>query len=208
MTNETTTIKTEQKKSDAPRSRGGSGGRGGGVGRGGSRRGGSSFERVKPEYDQKILDIRRVTRVVAGGRRMAFAVSMIIGDRKGLVGIGNGKAIDTALAIGKALKDAKKNLIRIKTTKTMSIPHEIRAKYCSSEIVLFPNNGRGLVVGSAARDILNLAGVTDVTAKVLTGSKNKINNAGATMKALMKVSERASKKVPEISVDKKEEIVA
>lgn len=207
MTNETP--KTEDRKTSAPRGRGGSaGGRGGSGGGRGPRRGGSSFERVKPEYDQKILDIRRVTRVVAGGRRMAFAVSMIIGDRKGIVGIGNGKAIDTALAIGKALKDAKKNLIRIKTTKTMSIPHEIRAKYCSSEIVLFPNNGRGLVVGSAARDILNLAGVTDVTAKVLTGSKNKINNAGATMKALMQVSERAGRKVAVVAEDKKEEVVA
>lgn len=204
MTNETK--KTEQSNGGpnrgAPRSRAP---RRGGEGRP-PRRGGSSFERTKPEYDQKILDIRRVTRVVAGGRRMAFAVSMIIGDKKGIVGIGNGKAVDTALAIGKALKDAKKNLIRIKTTKNFSIPHEIRAKYCSSEIVLFPNKGRGLVVGSAARDILTLAGVTDVTAKVLTGSKNKINNAGATMKALMKVSEKASKRIPEPET-KKEEVV-
>jgi small subunit ribosomal protein S5 len=200
MTNENKT--TTQNTSSTDRPRQSRGPRTGGP-RGARRPG--SFERAKPEYDQKILDIRRVTRVVAGGRRMAFAVSMIIGDRKGQVGIGNGKAIDTALAIGKALKDAKKNLIRIKTTKTMSIPHEIRAKYCSSEIVLFPNKGRGLVVGSAARDILNLAGVTDVTAKVLTGSKNKINNAGATMKALMNVAERAGRKVV-VAEDKKEEV--
>jgi small subunit ribosomal protein S5 len=78
------------------------------------RDGGRSFgDRVK-DVDQKILDIRRVTRVVAGGRRMSFAVSMIIGDKKGVVGLGTGKGNDTALAIAKALKDAKKNAIKIK----------------------------------------------------------------------------------------------
>lgn len=171
------------------------GARPGGAGPRGGRRQGGNFERPKPEYDQKILDIRRVTRVVAGGRRMAFSVAMIIGDKKGLVGIGSGKAIDTALAITKALKSAKKNLIRVKLTKNMSIPHEVRAKYCASEIVLIPNRGRGLVAGSATRDILTLAGMTDVTAKVLSGSKNKVNNAGATMKALLQVADKKGKLV-------------
>lgn len=155
-----------------PRGKGGRGGRRGG------------FERVKPEFDQKILDIRRVTRVVAGGRRFSFSVALAIGDRKGAAGVGTGKAADTSLAIEKAFRAAKKNLLRLKLTKSMSIPHAIEAKYGPAEIIIMPNKGKGLVVGSSARILLNLAGVRDVTAKVLSGSKNKLSIANATMKAL------------------------
>ena len=164
----------------------GSGPRTGGPGRGGPRKGGN-FERVKPEYDQKILAIRRVTRVVSGGRRMTFSVAMVIGDRKGLVGLGTGKAIDTAIAIQKAQKDAKKNMLKLKLSKTQSLPHDISAKFGSSNLMLMPNRGRGLISGSAVRDILLLAGVKDVTTKIFSGSKNKLNNARATMKALGQV---------------------
>lgn len=164
-------------------SQGSRGGQGGGRGPGGPRKGGN-FERVKPEYDQKILAIRRVTRVVSGGRRMTFSVAMVIGDRKGLVGLGTGKAIDTSIAITKAQKDAKKNMLRLKLTKTQSLPHDIAAKFGSSSLMLMPNRGRGLISGSAVRDILLLAGVKDVTTKIHSGSKNKLNNARATMKAL------------------------
>jgi len=142
------------------------------------------FERPKPEFEQKIIKIRRVTRVVAGGRRFSFSVVMVIGDKKGAVGVGIGKASDTALAIGKALKDAKKNLRKISTTKTMSIPQDVRAKLCSSKVILMPNKGKGIVAGSSVRDVLNLAGLKDVSAKILSGSKNKLNNARAAMKAL------------------------
>ncbi len=158
---------------------------------GGNRRQGGPrtfAERAKPEFDQKMLDIRRVTRVVAGGRRMSFAVTMVIGDRKGSVGVGTGKAIDTALAIGKALKTARKNMIKIKMTKELSIPYEVSAKFTSSQIAMMPNRGKGLVAGSAARTILTLAGLTNVTAKFHSGSKNKLNNARATMLALAKVA--------------------
>ena len=153
-------------------------------GRGGrpSRRG--SYERVKPEFDQKMIDIRRVTRVVAGGRRFSFSVALIVGDRKGAVGVGTGKASDTSLAIDKAFRDARKNLLHLQLTKNMSIPHEVKAKYSSGEIMIMPNRGKGLVVGSSARIALELAGVRDVTAKVLSGSKNKLNIARATLKAL------------------------
>lgn len=143
-------------------------------------------DRVK-DVDQKIIDIRRVTRVVAGGRRMSFAVSMIIGDKTGVVGLGTGKGNDTALAIAKALKDAKKNAIKIKKTNTQSIPFGVEAKYTSSEVMIFPNKGKGLVTGAAVRDILNIAGIRDVTSKVLSGSKNKLNTARATMKALARI---------------------
>lgn len=148
------------------------------------------FERPKPEFEQKIIKIRRVTRVVAGGRRFSFSVVMVIGDKKGAVGVGIGKASDTALAIGKALKDAKKDLRKISTTKTMSIPHDVRAKFCSSRVILMPNRGKGIVAGSSVRDVLNLAGLKDVSAKILSGSKNKLNNARAAMKALSQLVSR------------------
>lgn len=140
-------------------------------------------DRVK-DVDQKILDIRRVTRVVAGGRRMSFAVSMIIGDKKGVVGLGTGKGNDTALAIAKALKDAKKNAIKIKMTDKHSIPYDVSAKYTSSKVIIFPNHGKGLVAGAAIRDIAVIGGLKDVSAKIVSGSKNKLNTARATMKAL------------------------
>lgn len=152
------------------------------------RGGGRTFaDRVK-DVDQKILDIRRVTRVVAGGRRMSFAVSMIIGDKNGVVGVGTGKGNDTALAITKALKDAKKNAIKVKRTKTHSIPHKVDAKYNASSVILFPNGGKGLVVGAALRDIVTLAGIKDISGKVVSGSKNKLNTARACIKALEHVS--------------------
>src|SRR6185436_952998 len=106
---------------------------------------GSSFPRPKPEFDQKIINIRRVTRVVAGGRRFSFSVALVAGDKKGSVRLGLGKAGDTALAINKAVRNAKQNMIKLKLTKTMSIPHELSAKFSSSSVVLFPNKGRGLV---------------------------------------------------------------
>lgn len=153
----------------------------------GPRSNGDRPERIK-DVDQKILDIRRVTRVVAGGRRMSFAVSMVIGDKNlGVVGVGTGKGNDTALAIAKALKDAKKNAIKINRTENYSIPHDVDAKYCSSKVLLFPNKGKGLVVGAAVREIAIMAGLKDVTGKVISGSKNKLNTARAVMKALSAV---------------------
>jgi small subunit ribosomal protein S5 len=152
------------------------------------RDGKSMADRVK-DVDQKILDIRRVTRVVAGGRRMSFAVSMLIGDKNlGVVGVGTGKGNDTAVAIGKALKDAKKNAVKIKVTKTRSIPYSVSAKYCASRVTLFPNQGKGIVTGAAIRDIVVIAGLKDVSGKVVSGSKNKLNNARAVMKALAAIS--------------------
>ena len=139
---------------------------------------------MKSEFDQKILSIRRVTRVVSGGRRFSFSVAMVIGDRKGSVGLGTGKAGDTALAINKAVRSARKHMLKIPKTKTDSIPHDVTAKFSSSKVMLMPNKGRGLVAGSSVRDILVLAGVKNVTAKIHTGSKNRLNNARATFEAL------------------------
>lgn len=154
-----------------------------------------SFNRPKPEFDQKIINIRRVTRVVAGGRRFSFSVALVAGDRKGSVGLGLGKAGDTSLAINKALRSAKKNMVTLKLTKNMSIPYEISAKFSSSKVKLLPNKGRGLVAGAVVRDIVNLAGVKDVTGKILGGTKNKLNNAKATMEALSEISSKYAKKI-------------
>ncbi len=167
----------------------------------------SSFNRVKPEFDQKILDIRRVTRVVAGGRRFSFSVALVAGDKKGAVGLGLGKAGDTALAINKALRNAKKNMIRLKLNKDTSIPHELSAKFSSSCVVLMPNKGRGLVAGSVVRDIAKLAGIKDITGKIVSNSKNKLNNAKAVMSALSQVGARYTK-LPEVTVVANKEVVA
>src|SRR3989304_545626 len=133
-----------------------------------SHRRGSSFPRSKPEFDQKILNIRRVTRVVAGGRRFSFSVALVAGDKKGSVGLGLGKAGDTALAINKALRNAKKNMVRLNLTKTMSIPHELSAKFSSSYIVLMPERGRVLVVASVLRKRVSLSAMKDITGKIFS----------------------------------------
>ncbi len=141
-------------------------------------------ERVKPEFDSKIIDIRRVTRVTSGGRRMNFSVAVVAGDRKGRVGVGMGKSIDTASAVEKATREAKKNLIKVPLSAQMTIPHAVEAKYGSARIMIFPARGRGVVAGSSARAVIELAGIKDVCAKYLSGSKNRVNNARATISAL------------------------
>lgn len=141
-------------------------------------------ERPKPEFDQKIINISRVTRVVKGGRRLSFRVDMVIGDKKGRVGLGSGKATDTSLAIQKAFNQARKNLIKLKLTKTFSIPYAVSAKVTSSEVEMMPNKERGLVAGSTMRTVLELAGINHISGRIHSRSKNKLNNAKATIEAL------------------------
>lgn len=141
-------------------------------------------ERVRPEFDQKIISIRRVTRVMAGGRRFNFSVAMVLGDKNGKVGVGIGKAGDTQLAIDKAMRDAKKHMIQISLNTDGHIPHDVHTKYASSEVMIMPAPGRGLVAGSSVRTVLELGGVKDVTAKIFSRSKNKLNNARAAVEAL------------------------
>lgn len=172
-----------------PRGQGGNRGGQGGAGRGGPRRfGGDRAPKAKPEFDQKIIDIRRVTRVVAGGRRFSFSVAIVAGDRKGSVGVGIGKAGDTALAIDKAMKNAKKNMVKIQTTKSMSIPYEVSAKFAASRVTLTPAPGRGIVAGSSIRSIIELAGLKDVGAKLHSPSKNRLNNARAAIEAFKQLT--------------------
>ncbi len=150
-------------------------------------------ERAKPEFDQKILSMRRVTRVVAGGRRFSFSVALVAGNKKGMVGIGTGKAGDTALAIDKAFRDAKKRMKTLTLTKHLSVPHDAEAKYASSVVKIMPAPGRGMVAGGAVRSVLEYAGVKDVAGKILSRSKNALNNARATTKALEKMRVRVKR---------------
>ena len=145
-------------------------------------------ERVKPEFDTKIIAIRRVTRVASGGRRFTFSVAVVSGDRKGKVGVGLGKAGDTSLAIDKATRHAKKNMIKVRLSPAMVIPHMVEAKFSSARVMIMPAKGRGVVAGSAVRNVIELAGIKDVCAKLLSGSKNKLNIARATIVALEKLS--------------------
>lgn len=141
--------------------------------------------RPRSEFDQKIIKIRRVTRVVKGGRRFSFSVAIVIGNKKGSVGVGVAKGTDIALAIEKSAKKAKGNLIKLNLTSNKSIPHDVEKKYCSSVVKISPTReGKGLSAGSSAKNVLELAGITDVTSKITSRSRNKLNNAMATLKAL------------------------
>ena len=155
-------------------------------GRGMGRSGRSGDER-RSEFAQKLIGIRRVARVMAGGRRFNFSVAMVLGDKKGRVGVGVGKAADTALAIEKAMRDAKGSMITVPLTENKSISHNVEAKYCASVVEIRPSPGRGLVAGSSVRTVLELGGITDITAKILSRSKSPINNARAAIEALKRV---------------------
>lgn len=163
------------------------GGRGAMRGRAPRAGGRSRPPRERGEFEQVTIDARRVARVMAGGRRFNFSLVVVIGDKKGRVGVGLGKAADTALAIDKATRDAKKHLLTVPRTKSGSIPHQVEAKYASSIVEIIPSKGRGLVAGSAMRTVLDLAGVTDVVTKIHTRTKNKLTIARATVAALKKL---------------------
>ncbi len=144
-------------------------------------------ERPKDDFKEKVLDLRRVTRVVAGGKRFRFRTTMVIGDEKGNVGVGLGKGVDVQASIEKAKIDARKNLIKI-NLKGRTIAHEILAKFSAASIIIKPaKEGNGLKAGGAVRVVLALAGVKDATAKCLGRTPNKLTNALATIEALKKL---------------------
>lgn len=145
-------------------------------------------KRERPEYEQKLIDLRRVARVVAGGRRFSFRASLVIGNRKGEVGFASAKGADTALAIEKAFRQARKHMVRVPITKEGTIPHNVFGKYTGSRVLLKPaRRGRGVIAGGPVRIVCALAGIQDVTGKIISRSTNKLNNALATMKALEKL---------------------
>lgn len=141
----------------------------------------------KEEFEEQVIDLRRVTRVTAGGKRFRFRATLIIGDKKGRVGVGVAKGADVQQAVEKAKAQAKKNLISLKM-KDNTIPHQVEAKFSAARVLIKPAKpGHGLMAGGAARVVLKLAGVQDVTAKIMGRTKNKLTNALATIEALKKL---------------------
>ncbi|OHA94208.1 MAG: hypothetical protein A3E02_01950 [Candidatus Zambryskibacteria bacterium RIFCSPHIGHO2_12_FULL_38_34] len=151
-----------------------------------------------------MISVRRVTRVVSGGRRFSFSIATVVGDRKGKVGVGTGKAGDTPIAIDKAMRAAKKAMVKISLTSNNSIAHPVEAKYSSARVSIIPAPGKGVIAGSAVRVVLELAGIKEVSSKILSRSKNKLNIAKATIKALgeLKVA-RLNDKVGQAKIEKK-----
>ncbi|MEA3304576.1 MAG: 30S ribosomal protein S5 [Patescibacteria group bacterium] len=139
------------------------------------------------EFFEEIIQLDRVTRVQKGGRRMRFRATVVVGNRKGKVGIGMGKSVEVVTAIQKAVAQAKKNLLRVSITETGTLPHEISLKFKASKILILPAaEGTGIIAGSSLRTVLDLAGYKNVLAKRL-GSTNRINNAQAALYALAEI---------------------
>ncbi len=144
-------------------------------------------KRAKPEFDQKLLDLARVTRVVKGGRRFSFRATVVIGNRKGKVGVGVGKGTDVSNAIQKGFADAQKNLVEIKLVDG-TIAHDIITKHGSAKVMLKPAaKGRGIIAGGAVRTVVELLGVKDIVSKSF-GTSNKLNVARATIVALEEIA--------------------
>ncbi|MFH1175529.1 MAG: 30S ribosomal protein S5 [bacterium] len=153
------------------------------------------------DFEQKILDVARVARVVEGGRRFSFRVTVAIGNRNGKVGVGIAKAANVSSAVEKAVADAKKNAIEFPIV-SRTIPHEISSKFGAAKLLLIPAvEGRGIIAGGTVRTILELVGIKDVSSKT-TGSSNKINNARAAVIALEKLKGSISK----VKVEKNKEV--
>lgn len=139
----------------------------------------------KSEYDQVVLDMRRVARVVKGGRRFSFRATIILGNRRGRVGIGVAKGADVKRAVEKAVHNAKKHFLEVRMTKNGTIPQAIIAKYASAKVLLKPAPpGTGIIAGGPIRTVCSLAGIENISAKILGRTVNKLNNARATMEAL------------------------
>jgi len=154
-------------------------------------------QNVRPidEFQQEIIDLARVTRVMAGGKRMRFRACVVVGDHKGKIGYAIAKGADVAIAINKAVTKAKKNMIQLNFYND-TIPHEVRLKFKAAKILIKPAPmGTGIIAGGAVRKVLELAGVPNIVAKIL-GSNNKINNVKVTFLALSSlISESGNRKL-------------
>lgn len=144
----------------------------------------------KIKYEEKIVQIKRVTKVVKGGKKMTFRAVVIIGDNKRKVGVGIGRADDINLAIDKAILNGKKNLINVPLTLKDSIPHVVKSSYGACNLMLRPAQvGTGVIAGGSVRTVLELAGIKNIVAKQF-GASNILNNAKATIFALTDLNEK------------------
>lgn len=147
------------------------------------RRGQRRRPKEQDEFDSTIIDLARVTRVMAGGKRMRFRACVIVGDRKGRVGMGLKKGADVQLAVAKATTAAKKKLLHVPLSDG-TIPHQMLSSFRGASVLLKPSRaGTGVIAGGVVRTVMEYAGVTNIVAKMM-GSNNKINNVQAVMKAL------------------------
>ena len=154
--------------------------------------------------EEKVINIGRVTKVTQGGRHFRFLAAVAVGNRKGLVGIGTGKANEVPEAIKKALQAANKNIVKVSLVDNRTVPHEATGKVGRAVVLVKPaKEGRGIVAGGAARAVLELAGVKDVVAKSL-GSNSQVNVAKATLNALL--SQRTKEHIAELRGKKVEEL--
>ena len=136
------------------------------------------------EFEEKLIDIARVTTVVKGGRRFSFSAVVVIGNKKGKVGLGHGKANEVPDAIKKAVKNAQNNLIEVPIINKSTIPHETKAKFLASQVLIKPApKGKGIVASGSVRMVIELSGISDIYTKSY-GSRTKQNAAKATIKAL------------------------
>ena len=155
-------------------------------------------------YDDEVIDISRVTKVTKGGRHFRFSATVVVGDRKGKVGIGTGKANEVPDAVKKALEAATKNVVKVSLFEERTIPHEAIGVQSASKVILKPaSKGTGIKAGGPVRYVLELAGVKDILSKSL-GSNTKINMAHATLKALK--AQRTKEEVAALRGKKVEEI--
>ena len=144
---------------------------------------GKNLEREKPEFEERVVHVSRNSKVVKGGRRFSFGALVVVGNYKGQVGYGLGKAAEVADAIRKAGEDAKRNLETV-TMRGTTLPHDTKGKHSGAQVLIRPaSEGTGVIAGGACRAVLELAGIRDVLAKSL-GSNNHLNVTKATLKAL------------------------
>lgn len=144
-------------------------------------------EKVRDGFDERVVQVRRVTKVVKGGKQMRFRAVVVVGDKKGQVGVGVGKAREVVAAVEKSATDARRNIITVPMTKYSTFPHRAEGDYGAAKVMLRPASpGTGVIAGGAVRIVLEMAGVENALGKQL-GSKNALNNARATVVAVQKM---------------------
>lgn len=171
----------------------------------------TAVEKPKKEFDEVMLEVRRVTRVTTWGRQLSFRATILVGNRKGKIGVGVAKGPDVAIAVKKATTEAYKNVVDAPITENLSIPYAVTTRYKSSEVKLIPaSSGTGLKAWSSVRVVLDIAGYTNILSKIV-GTNNKLNNVLATIQALSSFKKGKNAKKKQVVIEQEiteEEVVA